>query len=81
MKEFIVKDGNGQNPGKGFFMSRGGNYLRGTIIGHGNVPVTTCLNSIKKAGYDGWITIEFEGMEDTKTGLETGLENLRTYIG
>ena len=80
-KDFIVKDGNGADPGKGFFRSRGGNYLRGTIIGHGNVPVTACLNSIKKTGYDGWITIEFEGMEPNREALEIGLENLRRYIG
>ncbi len=80
-KDFIVKDGNGADPGKGFFRSRGGNHLRGTIIGHGNVPVKQCIDILKKAEYDGWITIEFEGMEDTKTGLEIGFENLRAYIG
>lgn len=79
-KDFIVKDGNGADPGKGFFRSRGGNYLRGTIIGHGNVPVKKCIDVLENAEYDGWITIEFEGMEDTKTGLEIGLENLRNYI-
>ncbi|MEG2597687.1 MAG: sugar phosphate isomerase/epimerase family protein, partial [Oscillospiraceae bacterium] len=31
-KDFQVKDGNGNNPGEGFFRSRNGNYLRGAII-------------------------------------------------
>ena len=43
--------------------SRAGNYLRGTIIGHGNVPVKQCLHILKSAGYDDTISIEFEGME------------------
>ena len=42
-KDFIVKSGNEPNPGEGFFSSRAGNYLRGTIIGHGMVPVKQCL--------------------------------------
>lgn len=42
-KDFIVKSGQQANPGRGFFMSRGGNFLRGTIIGHGDVPVVQCL--------------------------------------
>lgn len=59
-KDFIVKSGNGYNPGEGFFLSRGGNYLRGTIIGHGDVPVVQCIRALHKAGYDGYLAIEFE---------------------
>lgn len=80
-KDFHVKSGMGPNPGKGFFKSRGGNYLRGAIVGHGNVPVLQCINILKQVGYDGYIAIEFEGMEDPIKGLEVGLENLRNYIG
>lgn len=79
-KDFIIHPASGPNPGKGFFRSRGGNYLRGTIIGHGNVNVMHCLTILKKAGYNGYISIEFEGMEDCIFGIETGLENLKTYI-
>lgn len=80
-KDFIVKDGNGPDPGKGFFRSRSGNYLRGTIIGHGNVPVKQCIDILKKAEYDGWLTVEFEGMEDNMEALKINLENLKNYIG
>lgn len=79
-KDFFVKSGSGINPGVGFFKSRGGNYLRGTIIGHGHVPVQQCISILKSVGYDGYLAIEFEGMEDTIQGLKIGLENLRRYI-
>lgn len=79
-KDFIVKSGQAPDPGRGFFMSRGGNYLRGTIIGQGNVPVTQCLRALKHAGYDGYIAIEFEGMEDCIDGISIGLENLKRYV-
>ncbi len=78
-KDFIVKPGDGPDPGEGFFRSRSGQYLRGTIIGHGAVPVTRCLYTLKAAGYDGWLSVEFEGIEDVLTALRIDLENLRRY--
>ena len=79
-KDFIIKPADGPNPGKFFFQSRNGNYLRGTIVGQGNVPVEHSLIALKKAGYDGYVAIEFEGMEDCILALEAGCENLKRYI-
>lgn len=79
-KDFHIKPGTASNPGEGWFRTRGGNYLRGAIIGHGNLPVVQCLQILKAAGYDGTISVEFEGMEDVLLGISTGLENLRRYI-
>lgn len=80
-KDFIFKSGDGENPGEGFFGTRAGNYLRGTIVGHGVVPVAQCLKLIKRAGYEGWLSLEFEGMEDCITGCRVGLANLRRMCG
>jgi len=79
-KDFHTKPGSGQNPGEGWFCSRGGNYLRGSIIGHGDVPVKQCISIIKKAGYDGDISIEFEGLEDPLLAIRIGFENLKLYL-
>lgn len=79
-KDFHIKNGNGLNPGKGFFKSRGGNYLRGSIIGHGDIPVYQCLSVAKSAGYDGYVSVEFEGMENCLTGIEVGFENLKKMV-
>lgn len=79
-KDFHIKNGNGMNPGKGFFKSRGGNYLRGSIIGHGDIPVMQCLAIAKNAGYDGYVSVEFEGLENCLDGIEIGFENLRKMI-
>lgn len=79
-KDFLVKSGREANPGAGFFKSRGGNYLRGMIIGHGDVPVQQCISILKSVGYDGYIAIEFEGMEEPLRGIAIGLENLKQYI-
>ena len=75
-KDFHFKRGTEIVPPDGFFGTRGGNWLRGAIIGHGVVPVAQCLRILKNAGYDGYYTVEFEGMEDPVTGVRCGLNTL-----
>lgn len=79
-KDFHVKSGQGFNPGAGFFTSRAGNYLRGAIVGHGDVPVLQCLSILRKNGYEGYVSIEFEGIEENRMAIETGLNNLERLI-
>jgi sugar phosphate isomerase/epimerase len=35
---------------------------------------------MKKGGYDGVLSIEFEGMEDPLQGIAVGLENLQRFV-
>ena len=79
-KDFFIRSGSGVNPGEGFFRSRGGNYLRGAIIGQGDVPVYQCVRILGRSGYKGWISVEFEGMEDCLTGIRIGFDNLKRSI-
>ncbi len=79
-KDFHIKSGQSPNPGAGFFTSRAGNYLRGAIVGHGDVPVLQCLSILKKNGYEGYVSIEFEGIEENMMAIETGLNNLERFI-
>lgn len=78
-KDFHRKSGSGPNPGDGFFRTRGGDYLRGAVVGQGDVPVYQCLQTLKRSGYDGFVSIEFEGVEDNMWAIKTGLENLKRY--
>ena len=79
-KDFHVKSGMGPNPGEGFFKSRGGNYLRGAIVGHGNVPVDQCINILKNSGYEGYISLEFEGMENPVLATDIGGKYLKRFL-
>ena len=79
-KDFHIKSGSGFNPGEGWFMTRGGNLLRGAIIGHGDVPILQALRALARNGYDGVLSIEFEGMEDVRESLRLGLANLRRLV-
>jgi sugar phosphate isomerase/epimerase len=75
-KDFHYKNGTELNPGSGWFPTRAQNWLRGSILGHGVVPVGQCIHILKSSGYDGWFSIEFEGMEDNLLGIRLGLEYL-----
>ena len=50
------------------------------LIGHGDAKVFQSIRILKRAGYDGYCSIEFEGMEDKLRGIEVGLKNLKRFI-
>lgn len=77
VKDFLYKPADAENSGQGWFSSRNGSYLRGTVAGHGVVPIRRCLETLKKAGYDGVVSYEFEGMEENLPALEAALAFLR----
>lgn len=79
-KDFFLKEKGEYVPLQGWFNSRGGNALRGTIIGHGVVNVKKCLEILKEAGYDNWLALEFEGIEDCLMGIQAGLNNLKDML-
>lgn len=74
----VVKDG--VPTPEGFFRTRNGNLLRGTAVGHGVVPIADCVKVLREAGYDGWLSLEFEGMEDNISALTAGLAYLRKVV-
>ncbi|WEG19231.1 sugar phosphate isomerase/epimerase (plasmid) [Alkalihalophilus pseudofirmus] len=67
-----------ENPGDGvWFRSVNGNYLRGAIVGHGDLNIREIIKIIKSSGYNGYIAVEFEGMEDCKIGSKIAIGNVR----
>lgn len=74
-KDFLFKSG-GKCP-QGFFPTTGGNWLRGTVLNHGVVDVARCIQIIKMSGYDGWFSLEFEGMEECIPAITAGYDFLK----
>ena len=46
----------------------------GTAIGEGDVDLPDCLQSLRSAGFDGWLNIEYEAEEDPFTGVTRSVE-------
>ncbi len=79
-KDAFLRSGMMYNPGRGFNRTRGGDYRRATIFGHGNVPTYQILLAISKSGYDGYVSLEFEGIEETLMAVEVSAENLKRML-
>ena len=60
--------------------TRGCNYFAGTVVGEGDIPVKRCLQILKAAGYDGIVSLEYEGSEDCLSGIARGLANVRQIL-
>ncbi len=80
LKDFIFKSGMEEVDDDAFFQTRGGNYLLGTVLGHGSVPIKQCVNIIKKTGYNGYLTLEFEGRERLDYALQQGIKIINNLI-
>lgn len=78
-KDMHLKSGMHTKP-DGWGTTRGGNYFKGAIIGEGDIPVKQCLKALKRAGYDGYLSIEYEGAVDCIKGISKGLANLRQML-
>lgn len=64
----------------GWGTTRGGNYFKGAIIGEGDIPVKQCVKALNRAGYDGYLSIEYEGAVDCIKGISKGLANLKQIL-
>ncbi len=75
-KDFYVRP---QTPtmGEGWFGTTAGRQLRGSIFGTGDLECDKILAAVKASGFDGYMSLEFEGLEEHKKGSRIGLENLR----
>jgi len=52
----------------------------GTVIGEGDVDLPDCIKSLKEAGFDGWLNIEYEGEEDPATAIAKSVTYTRGLL-
>ena len=69
------------DPGDGWFSSKAGYRLRGAICGQGDINIPAVAAIVRESGFDGFVSLEFEGLEDCRQGSAIGLANLRRYLG
>ncbi len=76
-KDFFLRTAGNPPIGEGWSRTKAGHYLRATVIGHGSVELVPIVKIIKESGYDGYVSIEFEGKEDCLWACKVGLDNAR----
>ena len=79
-KDFLFKSGDVLKPGGWWTVTTGGNYLRGSVIGFGNAKAAQSIRVIKNSGYDGYMSVEFEGGEDNLWALDQSIKNLKRFL-
>jgi sugar phosphate isomerase/epimerase len=78
-KDFHVKK-KGTQPPNGWFETASDLALRGAIVGHGVLEIPKQLAALKKANYKGFLSLEFEGIEDPIFAINSGLAYLRREL-
>lgn len=77
VKDFIRRDAPSECCG---LLTRNCDYIGGVVIGEGIVPVKKCLHILKRAGYDGYVSVEFEGLEDCIAAIARSYRNLKQIL-
>ena len=77
VKDYLWKPGSAFCPGRGWYQTLNGSYLRDTVPGHGAVDFPAVLRVLDGMGYEGWYSLEYAAMEDAGFGIGMALDFLR----
>lgn len=62
------------------YQSVDGIKFAGTAIGEGDVDLADCLATLERAGFQGWLNIEYEAEEDPRTGVPRSVANTKQLL-
>ena len=62
------------------YAGRDGSRYVGTVIGAGEVDLRGVLGALRETGYDGWLSIEYEGTGDAKEELAESVNATRLLV-
>lgn len=77
VKDFYMRR---TEPGPGWLTTSGGEFIRGAVFGYGDLDTRALLSSVVASGYDGYLSLEYEGAEPTLFGCEVGLNTIRRML-
>ena len=64
------------SPGQGWKPTRGGDFLRNTVIGHGVIDFPRVMAFLRKIGYGGYFALELDHPEPFEDGIKQALSYL-----
>lgn len=62
------------------YSSISGKHFQGTILGRGDVPLAEIVNCLAAQKYDGYLSIEYEGVEDPVYGTSESIKFAKSII-
>ena len=57
-----------------------GIFTQATIAGDGNIGIAQAIHSLRQAGYDGYLSLEYEGPDEARYANKKSLDNLRQIL-
>lgn len=79
-KDFLLRPGHFPDPGMGWGRTLHGNFFRGTIFGQGVLNMPQTFRILSEAGYDGYVSLEFEGCEENFHAIRAAYANMMLYL-
>lgn len=80
-KDYVVTDGSSRAVEPGEYTSRGGNYLRGCLIGEGSVNTDAAFRALQTIGYKGFVALEGDPIgPDEEASFQKNLETVTRYM-
>ena len=65
---------------EGYIKTFHGNYLRGALTGDGDVDLPRICKIINESGYEGYLSVEFEGWEDPLFACPRAIKNVKALM-
>ncbi len=79
LKDYLRKKAD-RSPGYYWLPTKGGNWLRDTMIGDGIANIEACVNILKNAGYSGALALENGHPEPFDIGVKQAMEAVGKYL-
>ena len=80
-KDYIVTPGSTRSAEPGEYTSKGGNYLKGCLIGEGSVHTDDAFRALQAMGYHGCVALEGDPIgPDEEASFRKNLEIVTRYI-
>jgi sugar phosphate isomerase/epimerase len=62
------------------YMALDGRRYVGAAVGEGEVELERCIRTLKESGFDGWLSVEYEGIEDPLVAVPRSIANARKFL-
>ena len=80
-KDYAVTPGNSREIESGEYTSRGGNYLKGCLIGQGSVHTEAAFKALQAMGYKGFVALESDPIgPDEESSFQKNMETVIHYM-
>ena len=81
VKDYVVTDSTTRQKRPGEYISKGGNYLQGCLIGEGSVHTAHAFKALQAIGYKGYVALEGDPIgPDEETSFCKNLETVKGYM-